>query len=507
MGQKEKAMEVYRNLVAADPKSAADLFAEINKPATTNTTASAAGTAEYFVNEGGKFRDAENYTNAIESYKKAIALKPGLSLAHLNLGFCYFQLKQYEAALSPFQQAARLDPADADNYFWLGVTYYKLKQYPSAMTTLKEAIRLNPKSPFNHYDLGETYLNGFAQYDKAVPEYQEAIRLKPDYDLAHNQLGLAYLWQNQYPDALIEFQTAFRLKGNAPESSPTYLENIGIAYVRLGKKDEAMKVYQMLQKSDVTKAKELLALINNPPLYPTGPAPKPATSVKVVKSSSSTASLIEQAVTYFDARDFAKAIEACKKAMVAEPKNQKANFYLAMSYDQSEQWENAVKAWNNYIPLVNSGPNEFILLGDAHRYLKHYNEALNAYQKALDLKPDAKKASGVYYWIGTIYNDTKQYDKAIDSLLTSISLDPNYRHSRLALGRAYLLTGRPPEGIASLKEAIRIKPDFAEAHYYLGLCYLIVEKKEKAMEEYKVLQTVDKSWASELLKHINSPLE
>lgn len=215
--------------------------------------------------------------------------------------------------------------------------------------------------------------------------------------------------------------------------------------------------------------------------------------------------LVEQAAKYFDAREYAKAIEACKKAMAMEPKNERANFYLAVSYDQSEQWENAVKAWNNYIPLVKPSPTQFILLGDAHRYLKHYDEALNAYQKALNLKPDTKKASGVYYWIGTIYNDTKQYDKAIDSLLTSISLDPNYRHSRLALGRAYFLTGRPAEGIASLKEAIRIKPDFAEAHYYLGLCYLIVEKKEKAMEEYKFLQTIDKGWASELLKYINSP--
>lgn len=271
MGQKDNAMQIYRELAISDPKSAADLLAEINKPAFVKASPPAAGTAEYFLAQGNKHRDAKEYQLAIEQYRKSIALKPDLTLAQLNLGFVYFQLEDFPSALAPLKKAAMLDPNDDDNQFWLGVTYYKLKQYPLAMATLKEAIRLDPKSPYSHYNLGETYLYGTKDYAKAQPEYLEAVRLKPDYDLAHNQLGLAYLWQGQFADALKSFQTAFRLNGTSPEASPTYLENIGIAQVRLGKKTEAMEIYRTLQKTDAAKAKELLDVINEP----TAAVPKP----------------------------------------------------------------------------------------------------------------------------------------------------------------------------------------------------------------------------------------
>jgi hypothetical protein len=45
--------------------------------------------------------------------------------------------------------------------------------------------------------------------------------------------------------------------------------------------------------------------------------------------------------------------------------------------------------------------------------------------------------------------------------------------------------------------------NFALAHYNLGVVYLATGDKSSALEEYKILQTLDAAKANELFKLIN----
>jgi len=47
-----------------------------------------------------------------------------------------------------------------------------------------------------------------------------------------------------------------------------------------------------------------------------------------------------------------------------------------------------------------------------------------------------------------------------------------------------------------------LKPDFAEAHCMLGLAYLMTDNKGSALEEYKILKTLDAEQANKLFNLI-----
>ena len=52
------------------------------------------------------------------------------------------------------------------------------------------------------------------------------------------------------------------------------------------------------------------------------------------------------------------------------------------------------------------------------------------------------------------------------------------------------------------KAAIRIDPDFAPAHYSMGYAYLQQGDKAAALDEYKILKTLDDDLAHKLFNRI-----
>ncbi len=57
--------------------------------------------------------------------------------------------------------------------------------------------------------------------------------------------------------------------------------------------------------------------------------------------------------------------------------------------------------------------------------------------------------------------------------------------------------------IEELKQAIRINPDDADAHFDLGVAYHFSNDRGSAMEQYKILKTLDPERANKLFNLIN----
>ena len=58
------------------------------------------------------------------------------------------------------------------------------------------------------------------------------------------------------------------------------------------------------------------------------------------------------------------------------------------------------------------------------------------------------------------------------------------------------------EAIEACKQAIRFKPDDAEAHYILVIVYLQLNDRGSALEEYKILKTLNPEMANKLFNLI-----
>jgi tetratricopeptide (TPR) repeat protein len=120
--------------------------------------------------------------------------------------------------------------------------------------------------------------------------------------------------------------------------------------------------------------------------------------------------------------------------------------------------------------------------GDEFFTAEEYDDALDAYNKAVQLKPIAS----AYYHIGWIYNDRDQFAQAIEPLSQATRLRTDYAEPHQELGYAYSKLGRSQEAIPEFQNAIRLKPDYGLAYLGLGDVYFYQTKQyTPAMNAYR----------------------
>jgi tetratricopeptide (TPR) repeat protein len=395
--------------------------------------APSANSAAAYVAEGDKHLQAGEFAKAVEAFKKAISLEPS--------GYTYNEL---------------------------GNSYAGLGQQANALTAYKQAARLLPDDPVIQHNLGSTYLF-MQQYENAKASLLEALRLKPDYADAFNQLGVAYFRLKQYPEAAVQFQQGLRIK---PDDA-VLLHNIGKTNFYMGRKEEARRIYEKLLTVDKGQAQKLYEVINagaalGPGARGGARSPAPPSARPGARGGGSADEYLAEGETYFETKDYARAVEAFKEAIALKPS------------DEAYGW-----------------------LGLARLQLKQYPEAMTAHLQAVKLNPtEASHHSN----LGNVYLLMGQNEKAVDPLRESLRLEPEPAVYVL-LAITYHKLEQFPEEVMVLQQALKLAPDDASAHLQLGYAYVALRRKAEALRTYQNLQTIDPERAKSLRDEIEAYLD
>jgi TolB-like protein len=126
------------------------------------------------------------------------------------------------------------------------------------------------------------------------------------------------------------------------------------------------------------------------------------------------------------------------------------------------------------------------------------DRALELAKKALSLDGSDPCAHEV---LSYIYGLKAEYGKAIAEARQAIALDPNSADSRVALGCALYMAGKPEQAIAPIRKAIRSNP-IAPSHYYyhLGEAYTFTRRYEDAIAAFQ--KALERS-PDYILAHVN----
>ena len=136
---------------------------------------------------------------------------------------------------------------------------------------------------------------------------------------------------------------------------------------------------------------------------------------------------------------------------------------------KSGRYHDAIDAFRHAIRLNPAQARTHFQLGNTYAALEKYDEAIAAYNQALQQQPEPALACVVYQELGAVYSKIRQDSKAITAFQQARQLAPHDPHIYYALGLAYMREDRP-EATATFQTYLRLarqaadQPDEIVAH-------------------------------------------
>ncbi len=176
-------------------------------------------------------------------------------------------------------------------------------------------------------------------------------------------------------------------------------------------------------------------------------------------------------VTFYNQKDFSKAIQAYRKVIELDP-----------TY---------VEAYNN--------------LGILYQMMGDMDRALGAYQKSTEINPRYEKG---YNNLGILLLLSGRYEEASEAFQKALAVNSNNIESHIHLGVLLKKKGQWQEAIESYQRALAIDPLHRETHYNIALLYEQLENFELAVGHYQqFIQLSSKSHpelVSRVQRHLSS---
>jgi Tfp pilus assembly protein PilF len=147
---------------------------------------------------------------AVESYDKALALKPDYVEALNNRGIVLMELKRPAEALASYDKALGLKPDYAEALSNRGNALMFANRLAEALASYDEALGLKPDFTEALNNRGNA-LRKLKRHEEALASYDRAIAIKPDYAEAHNNKGILSIELGCLNEARNSIENAIRL--------------------------------------------------------------------------------------------------------------------------------------------------------------------------------------------------------------------------------------------------------------------------------------------------------
>ena len=121
--------------------------------------------------------------------------------------------------------------------------------------------------------------------------------------------------------------------------------------------------------------------------------------------------------------------------------------------------------------------------------------AVESFLQSIKLEP---KSAEVYLTLGHAYLKLQKDSDAAKAFKQSIKLNPDQPETQYGLGLASFRIRRFEDAADAFKKATILNPNMAKAHYGLSLAYQELGNTKGLLDEYRILETLDKSLARKL---------
>ena len=132
------------------------------------------------MNLGNLLRDQGRLEEAVESYRRALAVNPAAVEAHNGLGVVLKEQGLVREAIEEYREVLRLKPGHGEAQNNLGLAWMESGRLDKAVETFERAVHTEPANPKGHYHLGLAYL-WKGQIEAAVASLKRSADIKHDH--------------------------------------------------------------------------------------------------------------------------------------------------------------------------------------------------------------------------------------------------------------------------------------------------------------------------------------
>lgn len=365
---------------------------------------------------------------AIIYLEKYLKLKPDDVVGYLLLGKSYYNIRNFQEAYNNYAKVLLVNPNEPRALYGLGLCLLNQRKFKEAAEQLEKAVANNLESKEVFFELGTIY-EELQDYARAAEYYRKYVQSQPENPWS-GWFKLAQTYQNLKDNnqAITAYREALKLNPNDIKCNYNLAQLLAAA----GQHEEAEQIFLKLASLN----KQDAAVYYNQILQ-----------------------------MYDQAGKYDKGIEAVKRLIDLNPKNEVAYLNLAIMYFKMNRLEDAAKALNDCLAIKNDYNYAWYSLGQVYSKLNKHQEAVEAFKKYNSLAPD----------------------------------DPN---GWLNIGLEYMFLKDFEKALPYMEKAVQLNPNNAIAQYNLAIVYINLNDNYSAREVLKVLQKLDRSLADRLSKLI-----
>jgi tetratricopeptide (TPR) repeat protein len=178
-------------------------------------------------------------------------------------------------------------------------------------------------------------------------------------------------------------------------------------------------------------------------------------------------------------------------------------FNSGVTFYNQKEYSKAIQAYQKVIELDPTYVEAYNNLGIIYQMMGDVDRAFGACQKATEINPRYQKA---YNNLGILLLLKGRYEEALEAFQKALAINPNNIESHINLGILFMKKGQSDEAIESYQKALAINPLHRETHYNIALLYEQLENFELAISHYQQFIQLSSKSHSELVSRVRRHL-
>lgn len=424
-GKSDKAIEEFQKLIQLDPSARSYTFMGLS------------------YRHLGRFDEARKY------FEEGLKREPTNAACLYNIGYIEERQGDTKAADEKFQQSLRSNPDFSDALLELANLRVKDKKYPEAIELLRRYVKVahDPGAGYYKLAMAERSLH---QMDAAQRDLKVFQTLSKDsstgpypyqhlFDYLNNRSALSAQERTQLDVTELNAQ----IKKHPGQPQDLYL--LAEAYLKLGKRDEAMQAVAQLDQL----------------------------SADDYRTQTGIGVLLAQHHLYDDA------ISHFQNALRTDSDSDAIKFDLADAYFRKGSYSEALQTAQTISASGQKDDSYLSLLGDIYAHLGESEKSIEIFRDAITRNPDNDQ-----YYLSLMLVQLRNGDlqSAEHTLKRGLDRIPVSGKIQWGMGLISALQGDTPQATAQLERAVDLLPEWAGSYSVLGVFYYETGQIEKARE-------------------------